>query len=75
LAWTSDGTRIVASGITTDWRRATVMVMDAEAGDAVQLRLDVEPIWDLSISPDDRELFVSAGNQRPQYWALRRFLP
>ena len=75
LAWSSDGSRIVASGITTDPARAVVVVMDAESGAPTSLAIDAEPIFDLAVAPDDSELMISAGNQAPQYWLLRHFLP
>lgn len=75
LAWTSDGRRIIVSGIAGDAGRAAIMVMDAEGGEPTPLPMDVEPIFDLAMSAEDDEIFVSAGNQAPQYWLIRPLPP
>ena len=34
-----------------------------------------QPITDLSFSPDGREMFFAAGNERPGYLMISGFLP
>lgn len=68
-AWNHDGTRILAATFTT---RGQVWVFGHEAGEPWKLPLSSDIFWDLSVSPDGRELLFSAGNPRPNMVTLKR---
>jgi WD40 repeat protein len=68
VAWSHDGTRILAATFTSVGR---LWVLDHEGGEPWLLPLPADMFWDLSVSPDGRELLFSAGNPRPNMVILR----
>jgi Tol biopolymer transport system component len=68
VAWSHDGTRILAATFTSIGR---LWVFDHEVGEPWQLPLPADMFWDLSVSPDGRELLFSAGNPRSNMVILR----
>jgi len=70
VAWSHDGTRILAATFTT---RGHLWVFEHEGGEPWKLPLSSDIFWDLSVSPDGRELLFSAGNPRPNMVTLKGF--
>lgn len=69
-AWNHDGTRILAATLTT---QGHLWVFEHEGGEPWKLPLSSDIFWDLSVSPDGRELLFSAGNPRPNMVTLKGF--
>lgn len=67
-AWSHDGTRILAA--TAD-REPQLWLLEHEGGAPARLPISSDVFWDLSVSPDGRELLFSAGNPRPTAVILR----
>jgi serine/threonine-protein kinase len=67
-AWSHDGTRILAA--TLD-REHQLWLLEHEGGAPARLPISSDVFWDLSVSPNGRELLFSAGNPRPTAVILR----
>ena len=68
VAWSHDGTRILAATLTNSGH---LWVFEHEGGEPWRLPLAADVFWDLSVSPDGRELLFSAGNPRPNMVMVR----
>lgn len=68
VAWSHDGTRILAATLTNVGH---LWVFEHEGGEPWPLPLAADVFWDLSVSPDGRELLFSAGNPRPNMVIVR----
>jgi serine/threonine-protein kinase len=69
VAWTRDGGRLLVA--TLPGPRAALWLLERSGGDPTKLSLDTEGVWELSLSPDGRELLYSTGNPRPNMVVLR----
>ena len=68
VSWSHDGSRILAATFTSVGH---LWVLEHEGGKPWQLPLPADMFWDLSVSPDGRELLFSAGNPRPNMVMMR----